>query len=777
MSLSRSKLLALTAIILLCAGTGLFSLLVLRSTHSKEQPQAEFRPGGWLESRETAADHGVWAKETLARQCGHTVELLLDTANQSSNRLTALGGLNFGELFVGRYGASRGLPQDFELQLTNGRSFKLSQGAWRELLSQSTAAGWTLEFIGANHEAFDADEQLRPVKSRFQVTAHLSNTRIPEAMAISGDVWIFWQPKSDAAGHYEVQSIDASRFVITRRKGQLPFQSMLNKSYSFRDHPQGIDPLILYDLDGDGSPEILLIGANEMYHRAASTEYQLQPLFEHPLPGVSSAVVADFDGDGAADCLCANPHGLWLFRGSSSSANFKAPPVLAWQTEPPLENPMAMTCGDIDGDGDLDVFVAQYKVPGLGAVLRPQYYDCNDGFPSYLLQNDGHGGFSDITEASGLGSKRWRRTYSASLADLDADGRLDLVVVSDFAGVDLYKNIGDGRFEDCTAKWVAEPHAFGMGHSLADLNVDGRLDLLMIGMPSATVDRLEHLGLARSRAPEDRPMRRAMSYGNRLYLGRPQGGFEQSGLNDSIARSGWSWGCSAFDFDNDGFPDVYIATGLETRQSVRDYEPEFWLHDIFVEPTVDDFSASAYFVNKFSRTRASGWSYGGHQSNCLYWNQGGESFLEISHLAGVGLKEDSRNVVAQDLDGDGRVDLAVTTLEVWPEQKQTLQVYRNNLPAPGHWIAFQLGEQGQGLSPVGATITLHWDGRQATRQVVTGDSHRSQHAPTVHFGLGNSAALQLVDIRWVGGQKLSLESPGVDRTHRIIYPSAGAGTK
>jgi hypothetical protein len=98
---------------------------------------------------------------------------------------------------------------------------------------------------------------------------------------------------------------------------------------------------------------------------------------------------------------------------------------------------------------------------------------------------------------AGLAAKRGRRTYTASLADLDADGCLDLAVVSDFAGLDLYRNDGRGHFTDVTDAWVSDPKAFGMAHALADFNADARLDLLMIGMNSPTVDRLEHLGLRR----------------------------------------------------------------------------------------------------------------------------------------------------------------------------------------------------------------------------------------------------------------------------------------
>src|SRR6185369_1540959 len=118
-----------------------------------------------------------------------------------------------------------------------------------------------------------------------------------------------------------------------------------------------------------------------------------------------------------------------------------------------------------------------------------------------------------------------------------------------------------GHFTEVTGTWVAEPHAFGMAHALADFNGDGRLDLLMIGMNSPTADRLNHLGLWRPGVAEDRSMRSRVAFGNRLLLAHAGGGFEQTSMNDFVARTGWSWGCAAGDFDNDGFPDLYIANG------------------------------------------------------------------------------------------------------------------------------------------------------------------------------------------------------------------------
>src|SRR5439155_1904824 len=131
--------------------------------------------------------------------------------------------------------------------------------------------------------------------------------------------------------------------------------------------------------------------------------------------------------------------------------------------------------------------------------------------------------------------------------------------------------------------------------------------------------------------------------------------------------------------------------------------------------------------------------------NRFFFNQHGVSFVEAGHLLGVALHEDSRGVVADDLDGDGRLDLLLTTFEEWPETKQTVRAYRNDLKETGNWIGFRFREEGGGKSPVGARVTVRYDGRGAVRQIVTGDSYRAQQANAVHFGLGEATRVDRVE--------------------------------
>ncbi len=759
-------------LIVLCIGAGLLVVACWRNYFLRRDstPPSDSEIGqllaqlSALREREEQIDKTVWAKERLAERYGALFESLWDSLNVATNKIDRLASFPIGQMAIGIFETPQKLSHGIELRESTGSGAVWSQAQWKAFLAESARAGWQLTQAEFRHHAFETNAHGEAKQSRFYFRADVANTNANERATLEGDIVVEWLPDPPA-----VKQIDASHLRIKSRRGAPPFQQILLENFQPPERGRFIDPLILYDLDGDGLSEIILAAKNLVYRRRGGGHYEAEQLCQHPVNGIHTAVIADFDGDGLADFLCATADGLFLFKGSPKGT-FEEPGRLVWKANPPLKYGQVLTCGDIDHDGDLDVFLGQYKIPYPEGQLPTPYYDANDGDPAYLLLNDGQGNFTDATDSSGLQAKRWRRSDSGSFVKLAGDEHLGLVVVSDFAGLDVYRNDGHGHFTDVTRQSVADPLAFGMAHALADFNADGRRDLLMIGMESPTVNRLEHLGLWRSEAAQERPMRARMVYGNRLFLAGAQGGLEQTAFNDSIAHSGWSWGCSAFDFDNDGFPDVYIANGHESKKSTRDYEGEYWLHDRFLANSQNNELVRAYLQSKVQFTHGREQSFGGYEINRLYLNRGGASFLEAGYLLGVGLQQDCRDVVADDLDGDGRMDLLVTTSELWPEAKQTLRVYRNTLEDAGDWIGFRFREAGGGRSPVGVTVSLAFAGHSLIRQLVTGDSYRSQSATTLHFGLGSASQVERAEIVWPNGDQLLLKQPKVNQYHLISPP-------
>lgn len=717
-----------------------------------------------LERSETAIAEAAWAPELLAQRHGRVFDQLWNELNRTDDDDGLLAGLELREVVLPRVEQSGELAGGIRLFQTAGTE-PLDRSAWQAWLLARENEGWRLASIEFRHVAFDPPTEAAPARSRFRLRAHLERAEPEERALLTGDLLVRWVSTDSPEVPPVLDRIDASRLELKTRPGPPPFREWLNVVAHPPEKSFFTDPLIARDLDGDGRSEVILASANRVF-RLDGDDFTESPLVDGGPGLIFTAIVEDFDGDTRTDLLVARFAGLFLFRGRPEGG-FATTARQVWEADVRLRYGQVLTCGDVDRDGDLDLWLGQYKGPYDRGQMPTPYFDANDGHPSSLLVNDGQGGFTDATEARGLAAKRHRRCYSASLVDLDADADLDLVVVSDFAGIDIQRNDGRGFFEDVTDAAVDERHGFGMAHTVADFNRDGQPDLLMTGMQCPTALRLDHLGLGRDERPENAAMRGVMASGCRLYFGQTDGRLVQGSAGAGIADAGWTWGCATLDVENDGFVEVHAANGHETKQSVEDYEPWFWLHDIYVATSEDDAVRTAYFGSKFSRTRGQGMSYGGYEKNRLYLNHEGARFVEAGWLLGVALDEDSRNVVADDLDGDGRMDLIVTTFEAWPAVKQTLRIFRNETASAGNWVAFRLRQTSAEDNPVGACVTLRHGGREDKRWIVTGDSHRSQHAPVAHFGLGRESSAEEAEVRYVSGAVCQLVAPAINRVHTL----------
>jgi hypothetical protein len=521
---------------------------------------------------------------------------------------------------------------------------------------------------------------------------------------------------------------------------------------------------VVYDLDANGFDDLLLLGAGQVLWNRGGMHFEADQLFAHPQALAEAGAVADFDGDGNPDLLAAGITGDVLLYLGDAQGRFPGQPHLTPRLRNPLKGPSSLAVGDIDGDGDLDAWLGQYKPPYLEGQMPTPFFDANDGWPSHLLRNRGDGRFDLATEAAGLAEKRFRRTYASTFVDLDDDADLDLLVISDFSGLDLYSNDGKGHFSDANSTLDADRHLFGMSGALADYNLDGRMDLFVAGMGSTTARRLDAAGLHREDRPEESAMRMRMAYGNRMYLAHEKG-WQEPEFRADVARTGWTWGTTALDFDNDGDVDIFAANGHESGESTQDYCSTFWRHDIYDGNSKPSASLESLFAQEGSGFSSGAESWDGYQKNHLLMNQNGRSFLNVAFLLGVADEFDSRSAISSDLDKDGRMDLVV--IELSPDERQRLHIYRNTLPPANNWVGVDLVEERGRRSPVGARVRVEAGGRSQVRQVLVGESVMGQHSTTLHFGLGSTKKIDSIEIRWPGGETRTLVNPAVNHYHRV----------
>ena len=716
-----------------------------------------------LERTENELDQTVWAPEMEAERFEEFFIQLWDNINAADDKWAVLKSCPSFAISMPEGGAAQPLPHGIKQTSFDGAATNLTAGAWRAAFSDLDRAGFRLANVEARHEEFHSAAPGRDAQSMFRLTANLVAPSPEKRLSFHADLHVYWAKSESPDSVAPPRLIEVTNAVLLEREGLTPFEELPFVTITPRQGDNFIDPLIVYDLDGDGFPEIIFPACNLVYRRDATNTYHSETLCATDPGVIFSALIADFDRDGTPDLLCADKKGLLLFEGDQRG-RFTKPPRRVWENKLPFTQ--VMTAADVDGDGTLDVWLGQYRNPYEAGKMPTPYYDANDGFPSYLLLNDGRGNFHDATESSGLAAKRWRSVYSASLADLNGDGIPDLLKVSDFAGVDIFLNDGKGHFHEATDALLPERHLFGMAHVIADLNSDGIPDLLAIGMNSPTADRLEHLGLARPGVPQDAHFRKLMTYGNRLYLGSSNG-FLAAPQNDDLAKTGWSWGATALDADNDGHQDVYIVNGHRTNKSVREYEPQFWRHDIYLGQLTNKPVVDTYYKMISAKISGHGASYGGYEKKRFFLNRSGKGFLETGFLFGLAFEQDGRNAVSADLDGDGRMDLLATTVEVWPEKRQTLRIFRNRWATKNHWIGFHLREEGAGLTPIGAKVLIRTPTRLQIRYLITGDSHRSQQPNTAHFGLGAETTVAEAEVIWPNGRHTLIPSPAIDRYHLV----------
>jgi hypothetical protein len=500
------------------------------------------------------------------------------------------------------------------------------------------------------------------------------------------------------------------------------------------------------------------------------------------MPEIMGAGVAllDYDNDGDLDAYLVqgmalaggaaqDKSGNRLFRNELiESGKFQFTDVTEGSGGGVVVYGMGVATGDFDGDGRVDLYVTAF---GKNALLR----------------NLGGGKFEDVTATAGVQDERW--STSAAFVDYDRDGDLDLFVLNyvDFTisgnkqcfapsgepdyctpkayrpvTAKLFRNEGSGKFKDVTAAaGVDRASGPGLGVTCADVNGDGWIDIYVANDTAA----------------------------NLLWVNRKDGTFEENGLisgaaysEDGLAKAGM--GVAAGDFDNDSDEDLFVVNltregatlfqndgrggfqDVSLRYQVRpltfaytgfgtdwfDFDNDGWL-DLFI---------SNGAVTLMEELRGSKWPF--QQKNTLLGNEAGTKFVDVTERGGeaLALKEVSRGAAFGDIDNDGDVDIVVSNND------GPARLLLNQAAGGRSWITVQLEGAGPNRMALGARVgAVLKNGRTLWRRVHTDSSYLSASDPRVHFGLDRADGVEQISVEWPDGRRENFVGGGARRLVRI----------
>jgi hypothetical protein len=528
------------------------------------------------------------------------------------------------------------------------------------------------------------------------------------------------EPASPIRMH-DVTAASGVRFVHTDgSSGRLYYVETVASGLALFDYDQDGDEDI-YFLNGAALPGMKVTSPprNALYRNDGGfrfTEVTSQAGVGDTGHGLGVAA-GDYDNDGDLDLYVNNFGPNVLYRNNGDGTFTDVTDVAGVGNGSQVG---AGTCFlDMDADGDLDLYVANYveftletnrtaRISGHPAYVGPMDFPPTS---DTLYRNNGDGTFADVSLESGVASREGTGMGMAC-CDFDRDGDTDIVVGNDVAGNFFFRNDGQGHFVEIglltglAYDLSGKPQAT-MGVEAGDYDNDGLIDVY------ATSFQMELATLYKNS-------------GNAMFKDVTR----LTGAGEGTLRD-VTWGLGMADFDNDGNRDLFVACGH--------------LYD-----NVESFDAATSYAAQ----------------NVLLRNNGQGKFVNISAQAGDGLqvKLSSRGAAMDDLDGDGDLDIVVLNSRREPT------ILRNDTAPENHWIQIHLRGSNCNRFGVGTQVFVQAGELSLVDEVHSGRGYQSHYGLRLHFGLGQHEQIDQIVVKWLGGREQMLEDLSVDQVLTIQEP-------
>jgi Flp pilus assembly protein TadD/peroxiredoxin len=481
------------------------------------------------------------------------------------------------------------------------------------------------------------------------------------------------------------------------------------------------------------------------------------------LDNTACALFADFRNMGCQDLLVVCGTGPLLFL-NQGDGTFQIKRDAFKFARPPQGTFTHAAVADYDRDGRLDIYFCMYMYYlGLDQYHYPiPYYDARNGPPNCLFHNEGNATFVEMTEASGMNADNDRYSFACAWGDSNSNGLADLFVANDFGSSQLYRNNGDGTFKVVSREARVEDVGAGMSCCWCDFDNDGHQDVYVPSMWEAAGQRVSGQKQFHDKAPESiRELYQRHARGNALYRNRGDGTFQNIGRQAGVEMGRWSWSSDFWDFDHDGYSDLYVANGYLSGLDRNDLASFFW-RQVVAKSSEDATGALAYehgwnAINELVRSDI---TWHGYARNVMFANNRDGTFSEISGPVGLDFTEDCRTFVLADLDHDGRLEVILKS-----RNAPQLRILHNAMKEPGHAIAFRLRGIKSNRDAIGAAITVDAGALRQTKYLQAGSGFLAQHSKELFFGVGKPIGTIRATIRWPSG--LSQDFEGLPVNHRI----------